>query len=416
MSSITDKITRSIKLYPWFAGLSLDLIFYIAFSTIWLVDVKGFNAAQVTFLATISGISAILLQVPTLHLTKRIGTTSSIRLSALCLLLCSVIITISDSYLGFIIGQICFVAANLFGAMGNVLIKNNLDHIHEGRRFPELASKSCVIYSAATMITSLIVGALFSCWQYLPMVLGIITCIIVLILSFCIEDVTESSKTLSAKNVVALSIKRSFPRPIKTFIALLLFYAFTYGLIATAQTDGKLFIQSELSSQLTIDDVATIFGIIIFTSRALRLFCDLIYPKVYQRLRDRVTVLFPVMVLLAISLILLGFALEIDFYLKIVLMTFGFSILPSLRDPFRIYCENLCLQRLQKSYQKDALLYLNVARRCGELVVSGLASIILLRAPLEYVFISFSLLTLPVIVYSLKVRRLFHKRRSRQKT
>lgn len=392
---------RTIKLYPWYAGLSSDLIFYIAFSTIWLVNVKGFDAVQVTFLATVSGLAAIILQLPVLQIVKHLGPTSSIRLGALCLLICQVLLTTCSSYLGFIIAQIFFVLASLLNAMGPVILKNNLQQIHRSQDYAKIASSGCVIYATATMITALLVGALFSCWQYLPMILGIFSCLVCLVLSFFIKDIADKRTRATQRTV---SIKTTFPKPLKSFVIILVFYALIYGAIMTLQTDGKLFIQSELSAQLNLDDATTVFGIVIFVSRVMRLICNLIYPKVYRRLRDKIIMLFPVSLLASIVVILLGFSLEIDFYLRIILMTFGYSILPSLRDPFRVYCQELCLRKFSKSTQADAMLYLATARQCGALILSAIASVILLYWPLEYVFLGFSLIILPATILAFRIK------------
>jgi len=70
------KLALVNKIYPWYAGLTSDLIFFIAINTIWLSTVKGFSPAEITFLTTASSFFGILFQFPSLAIIKKIGNTS----------------------------------------------------------------------------------------------------------------------------------------------------------------------------------------------------------------------------------------------------------------------------------------------------------------------------------------------------
>lgn len=49
-----NKLKRFNKIYPWYAGLSGDLLFWIAIDTLFLTVVKKFTAAQIVSLTSIS--------------------------------------------------------------------------------------------------------------------------------------------------------------------------------------------------------------------------------------------------------------------------------------------------------------------------------------------------------------------------
>ena len=59
------KLNRFVKIYPWFHGLTADLLFYIAIDTLFLTAVKNLSAAQIVSLTTIflplGGLSFALL-------------------------------------------------------------------------------------------------------------------------------------------------------------------------------------------------------------------------------------------------------------------------------------------------------------------------------------------------------------------
>ena len=54
-------LMRFNKIYPWFARLSADLLFWVAIDTLFLTVVKGLNTSQIVSLTTISLTTCICL-------------------------------------------------------------------------------------------------------------------------------------------------------------------------------------------------------------------------------------------------------------------------------------------------------------------------------------------------------------------
>ena len=82
-----DKIQRVNIIYPWFDGLSSDLLFWIAIDTLFLSVVKGFSSAQIVSSSTISLVFLIILQIPLLKIIKKIGRLLMLDLSGILHLL-----------------------------------------------------------------------------------------------------------------------------------------------------------------------------------------------------------------------------------------------------------------------------------------------------------------------------------------
>lgn len=120
-------LTKFNKLFPWFAGLSGDLLFWVAIDTLFLTIVKDFNASQIVSLTSISLITCILLQVPLLNIIKKIGNTKSVRLGSFLLLISSILLTFGTSYIIIVIGKILYEIALTFQNMINAILKNNLE-------------------------------------------------------------------------------------------------------------------------------------------------------------------------------------------------------------------------------------------------------------------------------------------------
>ena len=78
---------RFLKVFPWYSGLSSDLLFYIAIDTLFLTLVKKFSAAEIVSLSSLSQLICVLLQFPVLFIIKKIGNTASVRTGAFFMLL-----------------------------------------------------------------------------------------------------------------------------------------------------------------------------------------------------------------------------------------------------------------------------------------------------------------------------------------
>ena len=122
-----NKLKIFNKIYPWFAGLSSDLLFWVAIDTLFLTVVKNFTASQIVSLTSISMIINILLQVPLLKVIHKIWNTKSVRLGSFLLLISSIFLTFGRNYLTIVIGKIFYEIAFTFQNMINTVLKNNLE-------------------------------------------------------------------------------------------------------------------------------------------------------------------------------------------------------------------------------------------------------------------------------------------------
>ena len=123
-----EKIAKFNRIFPWYAGLSRDLLFWIAIDTLFLTVVKNLNASQIVSLSSISSIVCIVLQIPLLKIIRKIGNTKSVRLSSLLLLISSLLLTFGQNYVIIALGMIIYEMAFTFQNMINAALKNNLNY------------------------------------------------------------------------------------------------------------------------------------------------------------------------------------------------------------------------------------------------------------------------------------------------
>lgn len=406
-----NKILRANRIYPWLAGLTNNLVFYIVINTVWLTNVKGFDATQVVFLEVCVGLAVRVIMSPVLQLAERIGNTWSMRLGVIALFATSILLTFGTEYWVFMLAMVLQAFAVVLTAMRDVLIQNNLNYLHQGKEYIRISSRAHLVYTSATLVASLLVGVFFSEWQNLPMLLGIVICGIGVILSFFVFDVedriepnhqpttAESGQTESEQKLV-------LPHPIKLSLTIMIFCGLLYGVVDLAQTNSKLLLQYQLEGQLSVDQVVSYLGLAWFVSRIIRILVDLIYPKVHQKFQSKVAIGLSFWVLISIILILTGFFLETDFVPRMMLITSGFILLPAVRDPLHIFCQTALLNKTRKADRRDALVYLVVMQQAGKFLLGLLISAILLFLPVQYAIILLGIASLPVIAVAFRLNRL----------
>ena len=86
-----EKLKKFNRIFPWYSGLSDDLLFWIVIDTLFLTIVKGFTASQIVSLTSISLMAYIIFQIPFLKLIKKIGNTKSVRLGSSIFLISSIL-------------------------------------------------------------------------------------------------------------------------------------------------------------------------------------------------------------------------------------------------------------------------------------------------------------------------------------
>lgn len=190
------KVLLTNSIMPWFIGLSDDLMFFIAINSLFFTIVKGLSASEITFLTTVSCLSYILLQAPSLKIIQKIGNIRSIQMGTMMLLCSSILMTFGKNYTSIMIGYAIYVIAFLFKKMDNVVLKNNLRYLNKQDTYIKYSSKAKIIYAVITTIIAFTAGGIFAINHYLPMYFCIGICVFDCLLSFCIFDVDENiSKT-----------------------------------------------------------------------------------------------------------------------------------------------------------------------------------------------------------------------------
>lgn len=408
-----NKLNLVGRLYPWFAGLTNNLVFYVIINTVWLTNVKGFDSMQVVFLDVCVSLAVRVFLTPAIKLSERLGNTWAMRLGAISLFIASVLLTFGTEYAVFIVAMVFQALAVVLMAIRDVLIQDNLSHIHKSEEYLRVSSRAHLIYTVISMLASLVVGLVFNKWNYLPMILGIIICGTAVIMSFFIYDIEDQNASAAEVNkndsVTKTNNELSLPHPIKFSLPVLIFCGLLYGVISIGQNNGKLLFQYQLETQASVDQVVFYLGMAWFISRIIRILVDLIYPAIHHLFHRKVAVLLLLWATISIVLILLGFFLPINFSSRMLLMASGFILMPAIRDPLHIFCQTILFKEVDKADRKNALVYLVVMQQAGQFLFSLIASAILLFLPLQYTIIAATLAVVPIFFLAIKLSYLLRR-------
>ena len=347
---MNKSVQRFFKIYPWYAGFTGDLLFYIAIDTLFLTIVKEFSPAQIVSLNSLSLLICIGLQFPILFIIKKIGNTASVRTGAFLLLLSAVVITLGKSYYVVLLGRIFHDAAAIFHSASIVALENNLEMADQKKKFVRLRTAANTVYSVITMLIAFVASYMFNLDHYLPMFGCITTCAIGFLLSLLMKDCSDFNK-ISVKKVEKSAQKIRFD---KILILSLVTYAIFYPLVNNGQSEGKLFIQQHILLEYDVEKTALILGAVICVSRVVRVFSNVVFERVYKRFKSKMGIILPILLCISIGSLLFGSFIP-QMLLKLIVMAFGYTILLFVRDPFRLCIQDVVLENSPKEQHQTLL-------------------------------------------------------------
>lgn len=387
MEQNIKKINRSIKIYPLFASFTGDLIFFVPIDTLFLTLVKGLNASQITAMTMASLIICILFQKIILAIVKKIGNVNSLRLGATMLLIATIVLTFGKSFIAMLLYKSIHELAVMFLNMDEIILKSNLKFVNRKDDYFKIRNKSKIIYAIITLFTALVAGKMFNVNHYLPMYLSIIINVLVLGTAFLYYEAKVNKEQEMKKEHKKLKIT-------SIIFYVILSNAVFYSIIKMGQNNSKLFMQYDFQKFLSVEMVTYYITTIVFISRIARLVGNVIFGKVYQKIKDKMSIVLTICLSMAFLLLIIGHYINVAFIYKVIFMAIGFFLILATRDSFQIYIEDVALSISNKDEQQKIVIDIEVYRRVGTLILSAIFTLILMQCDL--VVVEFILLGLSI--------------------
>lgn len=369
---------------------------------------KKFTASQIVSLTSVSLITCILLQALLLNIIKKIENTRSVRLGSLLLLISSILLTFGTNYIIIVIGKILYEVAFTFQNMINAVLKNNLELQNREDEYIKFRTNANTIYAIVTMIISFIVSIMFNINNYLPMIGCITFCLICFVLSFNMIDYSDNDcikNKISEKNRDS-QIKKVYS---KNILFIIISYGLFYPIVNSGQSNGKLFIQQELLKNFDVEKTTLIIGTILCVSRVGRVISNILFNKIHKKYKNKIGFILPLLLLLSLSLMVIGYLISHSIILKILVMSLGYSIILFIRDPFKVYMQDLALKRSNKKEQQSILTTLDLSRKVVRAIISLSFTLILINNPMIEVITILIILSIVEIFISLYLYKIIQK-------
>ncbi|MBR7099472.1 MAG: hypothetical protein IKC59_08655, partial [Clostridia bacterium] len=248
-----------------------------------------------------------------------------------------------------LIGRIFHDVAAIFRSASVVALENNLDLLDKKSDFIRLRTSANTVYSMITMLIAFVASYMFNLNPYLPMIGCITTCTLGFVLSLLMRDCSKYDKIPRSETRGNTKIAWS-----KFVVFALLAYFVFYPIVNSGQSEGKLFIQQHLLLAFDKEKTALIIGAVVCVSRIVRVLSNVIFSKLYEKYQVGMGMILSVLLCLSIGFITFGsFVTEIA--VKIVIMAMGYVIILFVRDPFKLYIQDVVFEHTAKEQHQTLL-------------------------------------------------------------
>jgi hypothetical protein len=401
---VNKSINRFLKIFPWYSGFTGDLLFYIAVDTLFLTIVKNFSAAEIVSITSLSQLICIALQFPVLFIIKKIGNTASVRTGAFFLLMSAIFITFGKRYYLVLLGRVFHDVAAIFKSASIVALENNLDVLDRRSDFVRYRTSANTVYAVITMLISFVASLMFNLHPYFPMLGCITTCTLGFALSLFMKDCSDYNK-IRYKKKSASGVKIHYNQLI--IIAIVL-YALFYSIVTNGQNEGKLFIQQTVLLDFDTEQTALIIGAILCVSRIIRVVSNVIFEKLYKKFKEKMGIALPILLGFSMALLLFGSFIP-QIILKIVVMAVGYTIILFIRDPFKLYMQDVLFANTAKEQHQTLLTVLEFGVKIATAGIGLGFSAILLSYPLAVIMaIMLAIAMVEVLLSILLYRRILN--------
>ena len=397
-----NKNIRTIKLYPFYNAFSADLVFYISVDTLFLTYIKNLNASQISFMSMFGLLMCIIFQKPVLKIAKKIGNCNSVRLGTFLLLVSTCVLTFSKTFYGLLIHRLLTELSFMFTSMVAIIIQNNLKKLTRTNEFVEIINRGKLYYGILTLFTTLIGGYLYNINNYLPLYFSIGLLVIVTAMSFLFVD-EEYSQDISQES----KEETKFKMP-KHLIYAFLSSALYVAIFRIGQSNSKLFMQYDFLETLSYEKVTTYLTYIVFFSRIARILGNLFFTKIYHLLDVKVGNIFSISLFASFALQVLGHYINV-FFIKVILLSIGYIIILTIRDPFQTYIDDVELKNTPRNYRQQVIVNNEVYRKISQLIIYISFTLILTKYELVVTQIILTILSLIEIFINYRMISLIKK-------
>ena len=155
-----------------------------------------------------------------------------------------------------------------------------------------------------------------------------------------------------------------------------------------------------------VEKTSLIIGAILCVSRIVRLISNIEFEKIHKKYEDKVGIMLPVALTISLILMLIGYNISNMPVLKFVIMGLGYVMILFIRDPFKVYMQDIALKNADKNSQQTLLTAMELSRKIVRTIISLSFTAILLKSPMLLVIsilVVLSIIEIFVSIYLYKI-------------
>ena len=138
----------------------------------------------------------------------------------------------------------------------------------------------------------------------------------------------------------------------------------------------------------------------------MRVISNISFNKIHKKYEDKVGFLLSFLLSLSLCLMVAGSLITYLIILKILIMSLGYIIILFIRDPFRVYIQDLALKNVEKEQQQSLLTILDLSRKIIRAILSLSFTAILVDNPMIVVIsilVGLSIIEILISIYLYKL-------------
>ena len=155
-----------------------------------------------------------------------------------------------------------------------------------------------------------------------------------------------------------------------------------------------------------MEKTALIIGAILCVSRIVRVVSNIAFNRIHSKYKEKVGVILPILLSISIVLMIMGSFIRNSIMLKFGIMSLGYIIILFIRDPFKVYMQDLALRKVGKEGQQSLLTTMELSRKIGRAIMSLSFTMILVNNPMITVIAILFILSIIEILVSVKLYKL----------
>ena len=372
------------KLFCLYQGISDDLLFWALFDVLFLTINKGFTPVQISLVFTVSYWAAIVLQIPSYRLIRKLKAGGSIIFGSFLFLAAAVLITFGNSIIIITAGQCLYRMAALFQSMSSAIVENAVSGERKRKDYVRLMSGANVVISVISFIAACTVNSLFAINPNLPMYICIGFCACSCVLAVLISRY-DTEKEAGIKKVLVPGRKTSAVDTVT--ITCLVLSVVGNVILMISGCNLRIFLEQSLTETFDAERVVLLYSLVMIGTRIFKLSSNL-SAYVNARRDDHKNQGTALVVYATAMISVLGTAACLGSGISsVVLVAAGILLRAVVYDPYRVVVSDYMLRRLNHDKMLTVLYWDSYSKILCNALFSSLTTVIIAVSGLQGVML-----------------------------